>query len=102
MHFLGHSGLQDKYNIGLLTILYIYYAIDSVKRKHFYFCRFWETEIYTLSVFRIYTNIHGWRTNDNLCNKRNPYTYNLNVFESSKTKGLQQDIQQLNYIAVKL
>jgi hypothetical protein len=45
MHFLGHSGLQDKYNIGLLTILYIYYAIDSVKRKHFYFCRFWEIEI---------------------------------------------------------
>jgi hypothetical protein len=48
-------------------------AIDSVKLNYFYFCRpcfyrFWETEIYTLYVFRIYADIHGW-TNENLCNK---------------------------------
>jgi hypothetical protein len=24
------------------------------------------------SVFRIYADIHGWRTNENLCNKLNP------------------------------
>jgi len=34
--------------------------------------RFWETEIYTPSVFRIYADIHGWRTNGNLCNKLIP------------------------------
>jgi hypothetical protein len=26
-----------------------------------------------LSVFRIYADIHAWRTNENLCNKLNPY-----------------------------
>ena len=40
------------------------------------FCRpclhhFWEIEIYTPSVFRIYDDIQGWRTNENLCNKLN-------------------------------
>jgi hypothetical protein len=28
---------------------------------------------YTPSVFRIYADIHDWRTNENLCNKLNPY-----------------------------
>jgi hypothetical protein len=36
-----------------------------------YFIRFWGTEIYTPSVFRIYADIQGWRTNENMCNKLN-------------------------------
>ena len=33
---------------------------------------FGEIKIYTPSVFRIYADIYGWRTHDNVCNKLNP------------------------------
>jgi len=74
--FVHTTVLSTKIAFNLVKI-HLLFRIMRLIQWSIMFCRpcfhrFWGTEIYTPSVFRIYADIQGWRTNENLRNKLNP------------------------------
>jgi hypothetical protein len=71
---LWQGELKNSIYFGKNTFIIPYYAIDSVKHNFFvvHVIVFGRLKYISTSVFRIYADIHGWRTNENLCNKLNP------------------------------
>jgi hypothetical protein len=71
---LWQGELKNSIYFGKNTFIIPYYAIDSVKHNFFvvHVIVFGRLKYIPTSVFRIYADIHGWRTNENLCNKLNP------------------------------
>ena len=74
--FLVHTAVLSIETTFNFVKIHLLFRIMLLIQWSVNFCRpsyrFWETEIYTPSVFRIYADIHGWRTNENLCSKLNP------------------------------
>ena len=75
--FFVHTAILSIKTAFNLVKIHIYYSVlchwfSEANVLSSMFLSFLGTEIYTLSVFRIYAVIQGWRTNEDLCNKLNP------------------------------
>jgi hypothetical protein len=75
--FFVHTAVLSIKTVFNLVKIHLLLCIILLIRWSVIFCRpccyRFRRLKYTPSVFRIYADIHDWRTNENLCNKLNPY-----------------------------